>query len=328
MSDNEPLLLGRDNSAASWTILRRTAPPGEFDPLEALIIDNPHGSGVLASVGFGPGILGESPSGPGIFGRSTSPGGHGGVQGFNLHGPGVVGLSQDGVGVRGIATQGLFEGIVLVQGAFATDGPALVTETLSAGAIQAQSKMFRIDHPLDPANKYLIHTSVESPDMKNVYDGLVTLDAQGEATVELPEWFEALNTNLRYQLTPIGSPGPNLHVAEEVSNKRFKIGGGAAGIKVSWQVTGIRKDSWAEAHRNPVEQEKPPEERGLYLHPELYGDSSGRRLGWAALEEHHRRRREYARRSEADSVKTEALMPNQEQLLEEHRRWVDGLEQP
>jgi hypothetical protein len=77
---------------------------------------------------------------------------------------------------------------------------------------------FKIDNPLDPANKYLCHSFVESPDMKNVYDGVVVLDRKGKAEIELPDWFGALNKDFRYQLTAIGAPGPNLHIAEEISD--------------------------------------------------------------------------------------------------------------
>ena len=37
------------------------------------------------------------------------------------------------------------------------------------------------------------HSFVESPDMMNVYNGMVRLDAKGEAWVNLPDYFEALN---------------------------------------------------------------------------------------------------------------------------------------
>ncbi|MGO8929798.1 MAG: hypothetical protein ACLQU3_23270 [Limisphaerales bacterium] len=142
-----------------------------------------------------------------------------------------------------------------------------------SGTLTKSGGSFKIDHPLDPANKYLSHSFVESPDMKNVYDGVVTLDARGEATVSLPEWFEALNKDFRYQLTAIGAPQPNLYIAAEVSGNSFKISGGAGGGKVSWQVTGIRHDAWANAHRIPVEGTKPEAERGFYLAPELFGQS-------------------------------------------------------
>ena len=69
--------------------------------------------------------------------------------------------------------------------------------------------------------------------MKSVYDGVVALDDNGERTVEVPSWVEALNSDFRYQLTSIGWPAPNLHVSQEISNSRFKIAGGTAGMKVS-----------------------------------------------------------------------------------------------
>jgi hypothetical protein len=143
----------------------------------------------------------------------------------------------------------------------------------------ATTKSFKIDHPLDPEGKYLYHTSVESPDMKNVYDGVVTLDEHGEAWVELPEWFEALNRDFRYQLTCIGGFAP-VYIAEKIQHNRFKIAGGKPGMKVSWQVTGIRHDPWAEAHRIPVEEVKPPQEQGTYLHPEVYGQPEEKSVDW------------------------------------------------
>jgi hypothetical protein len=146
------------------------------------------------------------------------------------------------------------------------DGDLTIPGTLTKGGLA-----FRIDHPLDPENMYLNHSGVESPDMMNIYNGNVTLDASGEAWVELPEWFEVLNQDFRYQLTPVGAPMPNLYVAQKIQHNRFQIAGGAPGQEVSWQVTGIRHDPYAEAHRIPVEEEKPPEERGTYLHPLEYG---------------------------------------------------------
>jgi hypothetical protein len=137
------------------------------------------------------------------------------------------------------------------------------------GSLSKGGGSFKIDHPLDPAGKYLFHSFVESPDMMNVYNGTVTLDGKGVATVELPEWFEALNRDYRYQLTAIGSPAPELHIARKVEDGEFSIAGGKAGQEVSWQVTGIRQDAWANANRIPVEVEKPEEDQGRYLHPEL-----------------------------------------------------------
>ena len=154
-------------------------------------------------------------------------------------------------------------------------GDVNITGNLSKGG-----GSFKIDHPLDPANKYLYHSFVESPDMMNIYNGMIVLDANGEAVVGLPDWFEALNRDFRYQLTPVGAPGPNLHIAEEVANNQFKIAGGKPGSKVSWQVTGIRHDAYADAHRIPTEVEKPPKDQGHYLHPELFGAGPEQTVGY------------------------------------------------
>jgi hypothetical protein len=148
-----------------------------------------------------------------------------------------------------------------------------VTGTLSKGA-----GSFKIDHPLDPANKYLSHSFVESPDMMNIYNGNVVLDGKGQAWVELPDYFEALNQDFRYQLTAIGAPGPNLYVAQEIKSNRFQIAGGKAGGKVSWQVTGVRHDAYANAHRIPTEEEKIGDDRGSYLHPELFNQTEAKRI--------------------------------------------------
>jgi hypothetical protein len=150
--------------------------------------------------------------------------------------------------------------------------------TVSGSLNVTGSKHFKIDNPLDPANKYLYHTSVESPDMMNIYNGTVVLDSEGEAEIQLPDWFEALNRDFRYQLSCIGGFAP-VYVAREIENNRFRVAGGTSGLKVSWQVTGIRHDAYAEAHRSPVEVEKSAGERGHYLHPELFGASPDKALG-------------------------------------------------
>jgi hypothetical protein len=172
------------------------------------------------------------------------------------------------VGVYGITSNGGNAGY------FA--GDAVVTGNLSKGG-----GSFKIDHPLDPENKYLYHSFVESPDMMDIYNGLVVLEADGGATVALPEWFDALNKDFRYQLTAVGAPGPNLYVAQEIVGNRFRIAGGTGGKKVSWQVTGIRKDAYAEKHRIPVEEMKSEKERGYYLHPDAFGQPREKSIEWA-----------------------------------------------
>ena len=168
---------------------------------------------------------------------------------------GGTGLSAfGGLGVNG-ATGGLageFGGSVAISGNLSKGGGS-----------------FKIDHPLDPQNKYLFHSFVESPDMMNIYNGTVTTDGDGDATVTLPDWFEALNQDFRYQLTVIGTFAQAI-VAQEVKGNRFIVKTSAPNVKVSWQVTGIRHDAYANKHRISVEEQKPEEERGLFLHPDAF----------------------------------------------------------
>ena len=138
------------------------------------------------------------------------------------------------------------------------------------GTITGSVKNFRIDHPLDPANKYLVHASIESSELLNLYTGNAVLDSEGSASVTLPDWFTALNQDFRYQLTPIGGFA-QLYIAEEVAGNQFRIAGGRAGMKVSWQITGVRHDGYATTHPLVVEAAKQGDERGRYLHPEAFG---------------------------------------------------------
>jgi hypothetical protein len=158
----------------------------------------------------------------------------------------------------------------------ATSGNVDILGTLSKGG-----GSFKIDHPLDPANKYLYHSFVESPDMMNIYNGNITTDTDGEAAVEFPEWFETLNRDFRYQLTVIGQFAQAI-VADKVANHRFVIKTDKPNVEVSWQVTGIRQDAFANAHRIPVEAEKAPADRGHYLYPELVGAPETTRIGYMA----------------------------------------------
>jgi|SRR5215213_2098859 hypothetical protein len=209
------------------------------------------------------GVLGVSDTGVGALGESSDGDG---VRGESMHGAGMraYGFRDDSAGLIAISNGTAVVGLGAPAGEFY--GDVYVTGTLSKG-----SGGFKIDHPLDPANKYLSHSFVESPDMKNVYDGTVLLDDRGEAIIELPAWFDTLNKEFRYQLTPVGAPGPNLYIAEEINNLHFKIAGGSPSLKICWQVTGIRQDAWARTKPVVVEQEKPANERGRFLHPEAQG---------------------------------------------------------
>jgi hypothetical protein len=145
------------------------------------------------------------------------------------------------------------------------------------GSIFASSKSFRIDHPLDPERKYLNHVSMESPEMKTFYDGIATLGPGGRAWVEMPDYFEALNGDCRYQLTCVGGYAP-VYIAAKVKDGRFEIAGGFEGLEVSWTVTGVRRDPWANKNRVPVEEPKTGADIGKFLAPEAYGKPESMRV--------------------------------------------------
>jgi hypothetical protein len=212
------------------------------------------GSGVRAIGGNANG--GFSQGGAGVFATGgDNPSGVEGGDGIDAYGG--TGSELGGYGILAQGGSGAYAGAFL--------GDVDVT-----GALSKASGTFKIDHPLDPANKYLYHSFVESPDMMNIYNGNVTTDGSGTAVVTMPAWFEALNTDFRYQLTTIGQPA-QAWIASEIANGSFTIKTSKPGVKVSWQVTGIRQDVWANAHRIQVEVDKAPGDQGHYIHPELFG---------------------------------------------------------
>jgi hypothetical protein len=229
-------------------------------------------SGVVASGGlhlFNPGGIGINVSGGGGLGT----GGIGGI-GILVQG-GTSELQTGGTGIfafRG-SRQDLDPAFDGLAGYFS--GNVQITGNLSKGG-----GSFKIDHPLDPENKYLYHSFVESPDMMNIYNGNITTDANGEAVVELPSYFEALNRDFRYQLSVIGTFAQAI-VGEEISNNRFTIKTNAPRVRVSWQVTGVRHDAYATKHRIPVEELKNENERGHYLYPGLFNQPDEKSIEWA-----------------------------------------------
>jgi hypothetical protein len=148
-------------------------------------------------------------------------------------------------------------------------------EVTVQGALHKPGGGFRIDHPLAPEKKYLSHSFVESPEMVNLYNGLAVTDENGLAQVFLPDYFEVLNRDHRFQLTTIGQLAMAT-VEGEVRDHAFTIRTDKPGVTVSWQVTGVRQDSWAEAHPIKVEEDKPGQENGSFLHPELFGQQADR----------------------------------------------------
>ncbi|WP_406335900.1 hypothetical protein [Streptomyces sp. NBC_00203] len=147
-------------------------------------------------------------------------------------------------------------------------GDVNITGTLSKGG-----GGFRIDHPIDPANKYLSHSFVESPEMLNVYRGTITTDADGKATVELPAYVHVLNADVSYHLTVVGDVG-TASVTEPLQDNRFGLRTDRPGAAVCWLLFGVRQDRWAQAHRIQVEEDKSDEARDRYLHPHLFEEGA------------------------------------------------------
>jgi hypothetical protein len=296
-----------------------------------------NGNGVYGTVGSS----GHSgPQGSGVAGHTFNTDGTG-VQGRSFSsGFGVHGISPNGVGVLAHTTSGIAVDGISVSGTAVyghrkdkydpINAPNSVAGYFDGGIkVVNGPKAFQIDHPLDPQNKYLVHNAVESSEMKNVYDGVARLDKEGAASVDLPEWFEALNGDFRYQLTAVGGSAPNLHVAEEVSENRFKIAGGQEGMKVCWQLTGSRKDPWAAANPFEAEQEKREEERGRYLDPSLYDAPEEQRVMMGPVAEAVEEAQRFPEPTDIDFTRLEEERRRQTDELrreeEEQRREIEEL---
>jgi hypothetical protein len=298
---------------------------------------DPRPAGVAGRSRLGDGVSGSSTAGSGVFGLND--GAHAGVWGSNcsndpgigvkgtslagtgvsavsligsgliaesVTGNGVEGSSSRGVGVLGSSLGGGFAGLFL--------GRVRITGTLSKGG-----GGFEIDHPLEPETKYLSHSFVESPDMLNVYSGTVTTDDTGRATVSLPDYFEALNEGFRYQLTVIGQFAQAI-VEKEVRENQFVIATDSPRVTVSWQVTGIRRDPWAVAHRIRVETEKTADEVGRYLHPDVADRPDSARLHPDPAD-----REPPAHGGQAELARVRALLPQeQDERVEQMLQTIRG----
>ncbi len=222
---------------------------------------------VYATSGTTNGVYGQSDSsgGRGVVGWATSP---------NGYTSGVYGRSDspDGRGVVGWAN--LSNGYT--YGVYGHSNSPSGYGLYSSGRFAASgTKAFQIDHPLSPETHFLNHFCTEAPEPLNAYSGNVVTDAQGYAVVQLPDYFEAVNRDFRYQLTVIGQFAQAI-VAEEIRNNRFVIRTDKPHVKVSWRVEAIRNDRWVQQYGYQTEQEKPEHYQGKYLHPELYGQPQER----------------------------------------------------
>ena len=259
---------------------------------------NRGGTGLL---GHG-GSSGSFDGGTGVLAvGGSSDSGRGGI-GLDVTGGSASGrstVSGAGIFVRpGTAFNGAEEGFAgdFVGNVQIEQGNLSVQGNLSKGG-----GSFKIDHPLDPANKFLYHSFVESPDMMNIYNGTVTTDANGDALVTLPEYFEALNRDFRYQLTVIGTFAQAI-VAEKVKDNNFRIKTNAPNVEVSWQVTGIRHDAYANKNRIPVEVDKPEPERGFFLHPDAFNQPEEKSIFMIQHPELVRQRKEAREQAQKDKL--------------------------
>jgi hypothetical protein len=266
--------------------------PGATIEGGSLTVSNPNGgAGLIAVSTVGHGVHGTSnfigvygQGQTGVTGVTTLAGGTG-VSGEALlpNSAGVFGSNRDSAGVWGVSNgngSAIFGQSSITGFAGRFSGPVLIEGNLFVqGSVSKSGGSFRIDHPLDPANKFLSHSFVESPDMKNIYDGNVTTDATGSATVTLPDYFAALNRECRYQLTVLGQFAQAI-VSRKIAGNTFEIRTDKPGVEVSWQVTGIRQDAYAQAHPIAVEEAKPAEEQGLYLFPAGFGAGAEKQIGY------------------------------------------------
>jgi hypothetical protein len=256
----------------------------------------------------------------GVYGTGT---GTAGVYGLSDDHSGVWGKSTSGAGIKGTSSDGwagYFDGKVTVlglldaeAGIYATNPGGYAAQVIGTMTVSTLvhtwnltavwdaevfhnltvhgTKSFRIDHPLDPENRYLLHAAVESSEVLNVYSGNVTTDANGLAVVQLPDWFAAINTDFRYQLTCIGRFAQAI-VEEEITGNRFTIRTNLAQVKVSWQVMAKRNDAWMQANPYAAEQDKTEADRGFYLDPGAYGQPEEKGIEWGRDPEGMRRLKE------------------------------------
>ncbi len=217
------------------------------------------GHGVLG-IGFN-GLVGQTnySSGNAIYGEN-----------FDQVAPVGNGIGVAGRGFHGVYGEDRYSGTI--AGAYGV---------FSNGNMGASGvKTFSIDHPKDPENKTLRHFSIESNEVLNVYRGTATFDANGNAKIQLPDYFSDINRNVSYQLTPVGAFMP-LYVKSKVDeNLNFVVSGGEAGKEVSWAVYAERNDLYLQKHpeQRAVELEKRESQKGKYYMPDLYDQDASKKL--------------------------------------------------
>ena len=241
---------GGGSNAGIGAVVGRNDGPDAYG-VRGFVTDADGGFGVLGQAGISGG------TGSGLRGENVNAANSGnGVEG-STNGPGA-GVFGTETSTNAAALAGRFDGNVQIN------GNLTVTGTKSG---------FQIDDPADPANRTLSHTPVESDHFTVVYSGNVRTDGSGRATVRLPAYAGRLAGDWRYGLTPIGTFGQAI-VAREVRGGAFVVRTEHPRTKVSWTVTGTRRDPYARAHPFRAVRSKASRDRGRYVHPELYGKTA------------------------------------------------------
>lgn len=148
------------------------------------------------------------------------------------------------------------------RGAVTIEGDLTVTGTKSG---------FKIDDPRAPSQRTLTHTPVETDSLQVTYNGNVTTDGSGRATIKLKSYATAIARDWRYQLTPIGQFGQVIVSREVGADGTFQIRSEHPRTKVSWSVIGVRKDPQARQDAIKAVTAKTGSAKGRYLDPTLYG---------------------------------------------------------
>jgi hypothetical protein len=125
------------------------------------------------------------------------------------------------------------------------------------------AKNFRIDHPLDPKGRYLVHSAIEGPEAAVFYRGEAQL-GDGICEVTLPHYFEALTRrdNRTVQITPrlVDAEGTSALAASSVVEGRFlvrAIDGRNPSQRFYWEVKAVRADIEL-IDVEPLKSDKPP----------------------------------------------------------------------
>jgi hypothetical protein len=275
-------------------IANGTNPANTFSAIQTSTISSSNVASAIVGSTFGTawGVSGQaspaSNAAAAVYGSNLrTVGGHG-VLGIGVNG--VVGQTQyqTGFGVYGQNTDAVGNGTANAVGTYGIGYIGVWGDDLGTGGFSiyangdlgaAGVKSFAIDHPSDPENKYLKHFSLESNEILNMYRGNAVFNANGEVVVTLPSYFEDININFSYHLTPIGAYA-QLFIKEKIKDGKFIIAGGAAGMEVSWSVYAERNDPYVQQNpeKREVEVEKESWNKGKYLRPELYKQSKDKRI--------------------------------------------------